>query len=63
MLYTPQLTYLLVHAPVIGINVSGTLNTRKVLTLAEVEERRRVWWAIVTLDRFVSGTVSINMLI
>jgi hypothetical protein len=39
------------YAHAIGINASGTLNTRKVLTLAEVEERRRVWWAIVILDR------------
>jgi len=36
-----------------GINVNGMLNTRRVLTLVEVEERRRVWWAIVILDRFV----------
>ncbi|KAF2801827.1 putative fungal-specific transcription factor [Mytilinidion resinicola] len=37
-----------------GINVGGTLNTRRAVTLIEVEERRRVWWAIVILDRFVN---------
>jgi hypothetical protein len=42
-----------VHA--LGINVSRTLKTRKVLTLVEVEERRRVWWTIVILDRFVAS--------
>lgn len=41
------------YAYVLGINVSKNLNLRKVLTLVEVEERRRVWWAIVILDRFV----------
>ena len=43
------------YAHALGINVSGTVPTRKVLTLVEVEERRRVWWAIVVLDRFVSS--------
>ncbi|KAJ6051196.1 hypothetical protein N7499_010559 [Penicillium canescens] len=42
------------YAHGLGINVSRTVPTRKVLTLVEVEERRRVWWAIVILDRFVS---------
>ncbi|KAE9376398.1 putative fungal-specific transcription factor [Stipitochalara longipes BDJ] len=42
------------YAFALGINVKGTLNTRRVLTLVEVEERRRVWWAIVILDRFLS---------
>ena len=42
------------YAYALGINVSSkTLNIRKVLTLVEVEERRRVWWAIIILDRFV----------
>jgi hypothetical protein len=41
------------YAHALGINVSRMLHTRKVLTLVEVEERRRVWWAIVILDRFV----------
>ncbi|KAH8648021.1 putative fungal-specific transcription factor [Tricladium varicosporioides] len=42
------------YAHALGIGVSGNLNTRRVLTMVEVEERRRVWWAIVILDRFVS---------
>ncbi|KAK4865884.1 hypothetical protein LT330_008977 [Penicillium expansum] len=42
------------YAHALGINVSRTVVTRRVLTLVEVEERRRVWWAIVILDRFVS---------
>ncbi|KIM97046.1 hypothetical protein OIDMADRAFT_44475 [Oidiodendron maius Zn] len=42
------------YAHALGINISGAMNTRRVLTLVEVEERRRVWWAIIILDRFVS---------
>ncbi|KAL4780858.1 hypothetical protein BJX76DRAFT_364026 [Aspergillus varians] len=42
------------YAHALGINVSRTVPTRRVLTLVEVEERRRVWWALVVLDRFVS---------
>jgi hypothetical protein len=38
----------------LGINVNGTLNTKRVLTLVEAEERRRAWWAVVILDRFVN---------
>lgn len=34
----------------LGINCK-TVQTSKVLTLIEGEERRRVWWAIVVLDR------------
>ena len=41
------------YAHALGINVSRTVNTKRVLTLVEVEERRRVWWAIVILDRSV----------
>jgi hypothetical protein len=41
------------YAHAIGINVSRTINARRVLTLVEAEERRRVWWAIVVLDRSV----------
>ncbi|KUL82557.1 hypothetical protein ZTR_09179 [Talaromyces verruculosus] len=41
------------YAHALGINVSKTVKSRKVLTLVEAEERRRVWWAIVILDRFV----------
>nr|UIK22900.1 transcriptional regulator [Trichoderma rhododendri] len=42
------------YAHALGINVSRTVPTARVLTLVEVEERRRVWWAIIILDRFVS---------
>ncbi len=45
------------YAHAIGINVSSMVNTRRVLTLVEVEERRRVWWAIIILDRFVPCAV------
>jgi len=41
------------YAHALGINAGTTFNTRRVLTLIEVEERRRVWWAIIILDRFV----------
>lgn len=37
----------------LGINTSHMVPATKVLTLVEVEERRRVWWAIVILDRYV----------
>ncbi|KAI9045456.1 fungal specific transcription factor domain-containing protein [Aspergillus affinis] len=42
------------YAYALGISVSRTVYTKKVLALVEAEERRRVWWAIVILDRFVS---------
>lgn len=45
------------YAHALGINVSRGLNSRKVLTLVEVEERRRVWWAIIILDRYVLNSV------
>lgn len=35
----------------LGLNGSGPVEASKVTTLVEVEERRRVWWAIVILDR------------
>jgi hypothetical protein len=41
------------YAYALGINPSGNPSTRRVTTLVEVEERRRVWWAIVILDRLV----------
>lgn len=41
------------YAQALGINISSSTTTRKVLTLVEVEERRRIWWAIVILDRSV----------
>ena len=40
----------------LGINCSGSLQTRRVLTLVEVEERRKTWWAIVILDRLVPSS-------
>ena len=45
------------YAHALGINVRKTLKSRRVLTLVEVEERRRVWWAIVILDRFVRSSL------
>ena len=41
------------YAYALGINSNENGGTKKVLTIVEVEERRRVWWAIVILDRFV----------
>ena len=43
------------YAHALGINCSGVLQTRRVLTLVEVEEKRKTWWAIVILDRCVCG--------
>jgi hypothetical protein len=48
------------YANALGIGTGKSLQSRMVLTLVEIEERRRVWWAIVILDRFVS-TVFSNM--
>ncbi|KAF2704988.1 putative fungal-specific transcription factor [Pleomassaria siparia CBS 279.74] len=42
------------YAHALGINGSGTMVTTRVTTLVEVEERRRVWWVIVIIDRFVN---------
>lgn len=42
------------YAYALGINVSQRVSTKRVITLVEVEERRRVWWALVVLDRFVT---------
>ncbi|KAF7912691.1 uncharacterized protein EAF01_001712 [Botrytis porri] len=42
------------YAYALGINCNKRLNVKRVLTMMEVEERRRVWWAIVILDRFIS---------
>lgn len=41
------------YAHALGINTSHAVPATRVLTLVEVEERRRVWWAIVILDRYV----------
>ncbi|KAJ6013705.1 hypothetical protein N7540_008296 [Penicillium herquei] len=41
--------------PAAFLSIGACASTqKKVLTLVEVEERRRVWWAIVVLDRFIS---------
>jgi len=48
------------YAHALGINVSKSLNTKRMLTLVEVEERRRVWWAIVILDRFVPSLYTLT---
>jgi hypothetical protein len=42
------------YAHSLGINGGRALVTRRALTLVDVEERRRVYWAIIILDRFVS---------
>lgn len=41
------------YAHALGIDTSRTARVPKTLTLVEIEERRRVWWAIVILDRCV----------
>lgn len=41
------------YAHALGINVDRITRFSSVFTLIEVEERRRVWWAIVILDRLV----------
>ena len=46
------------YAHALGINCSKSLQTRRVLTLIEVEERRKIWWAIVILDRLVPSPFS-----
>jgi hypothetical protein len=43
------------YAHALGISVSGIVPTRRVLTLVEVEERRRAWWALVILDRLAAN--------
>lgn len=35
------------YAYALGINVSQKVSTKRVITLVEVEERRRVWWPLV----------------
>jgi hypothetical protein len=42
------------YAYAIGINRNATSQISQPLTWVEQEERRRVWWAIVILDRFES---------
>ena len=43
----------------LGINCNESLQARRVLTLVEVEERRKTWWAIVILDRLVPTSFSL----
>jgi hypothetical protein len=45
------------YAYALGINTGHMVPATKVLTLLEVEERRRVWWAIVILERYVQAKV------
>lgn len=51
------------YAHALGIKTKTAANTRRVLTLVEVEERRRVWWALVILDRFASSFQSLVYLL
>lgn len=44
------------YAHALGIGCSESLQIRRVLTLVEVEERRKTWWAIVILDRLVPSS-------
>lgn len=39
----------------LGIDVNPRVPVRKPTTLVELEQRRRVWWAIVVLDRYASS--------
>lgn len=48
------------YAHALGIDTSRTVPATRVLTLVEVEERRRVWWAIVILDRYVANLDQIH---
>lgn len=48
------------YAYALGINIKG-VSTRRVTTMVEVEERRRIWWAIVVLDRSVSRIMQISV--
>ncbi|RFU32899.1 hypothetical protein B7463_g3460, partial [Scytalidium lignicola] len=38
----------------LGINPRGTYRARKPFIWVELEEEKRVWWAIIIIDRFVS---------
>ena len=40
------------YAYALGISVKG-MNPKKPTTMIEVEERRRIWWAIIILDRYI----------
>lgn len=46
------------YAHALGIDVGNAMASKRVLTLIEVEERRRVWWAIVILDRWVHSIIA-----
>jgi len=41
------------YAQALGISIRGSMGMRKALTMVEVEEQRRAWWAIVILERLV----------
>jgi hypothetical protein len=41
------------YAHALGIKTGSQSARKRVLSLVEVEEQRRVWWAIVILDRYV----------
>jgi hypothetical protein len=45
------------YAYALGINGNATSQIGKAYTLVELEERRRVWWAIVILDRFETFSI------
>lgn len=42
------------YAYALGINGGTSTNIKRVLTSVEKEERKRIWWAIVILDRLVT---------
>ncbi|MCJ1312282.1 hypothetical protein MMC25_005956 [Agyrium rufum] len=42
------------YGQALDIGDSKTIRARKVTTLVDLEERRRVWWAVIILDRFVN---------
>lgn len=42
------------YGQVLGVNSNAPAQSSKVLTWVEIEERRRVWWATIILDRFES---------
>lgn len=48
------------YAYALDIKIGRVPSPRRMLTLIEVEERRRVWWAIVILDRSVTLVLTIN---
>jgi hypothetical protein len=45
------------YAYALGINKDAKTQAAKVLTLVELEENKRVWWAIIILDRLAPRLV------